>query len=304
MKQTIQNAFKISNSSATTFTVPKHFDRNARLWGIEGAKRLNDSHVMIIGLGGVGSYAAEALARSGIGKLTVIDFDEVCVTNLNRQLHALTGTIGKSKAQLMAERIAEINPQVRVDCQHTFFQEANAAQLLQTKPDLIVDCIDNVTAKLHLISTCIFDEIPVVTCLGASGRMDPTKIQYTELRKTKNDPLAKAIRKNLWQNYKINLKRVSNLFSVFSDEDVIMPDPEYKSSLCGTECVCPNSANQHHTCAKRSIIWGSAVFVTASFGMIAASLAVRYLAGDQTICLKPVLKALPGDDEPLRGGTQ
>ena len=111
-----------------------------------------------------------------------------------------------------------------------------------------------------------------------------------------NDPLAKTIRKNIWRRYQINLKRVSRVFAVFSDETPIPPNPEYKSSLCGTECVCPNSANQHHTCAKRHIIWGSAVFVTSVFGMVAASLVTRFLIGDPEIDLRPEMKVLPGDD--------
>ncbi|MBU1107190.1 MAG: tRNA threonylcarbamoyladenosine dehydratase [Candidatus Riflebacteria bacterium] len=297
----IENHIKTEALSADkqSYSVPKQFDRNARLFGSEPLRKLNDSHVMIIGLGGVGSFATEAIARSGVGRLTLIDFDEVCITNVNRQLHAMSSTIGCSKAQLMAERARLINPQARVDHLHIFFDKSTAGEILAEKPDLIIDCIDNVTAKLYLLATCIFREIPVVTSLGASGRVDPSQVRYSELRKTKNDPLAKAIRKNLWQHHKINLKRVSNLIGVFSEEPLILPDPDYKSSLCGEECVCPNSLNTHHTCSKRNVIWGSAVFVTSTFGMVAASLAIRYLTGDKTISLKPVLKVLPDDDEPI-----
>ena len=222
----------------------------------------------------------------------------MCITNINRQIHALTTTVGAGKAQLMAERVRLINPNTQVEHIHEFYEADSSSGILARNPDLVLDCIDNVTAKLHLIVTCIFQQIPIVTCLGASGRYDPTRIKFAELRKTANDPLAKAIRRSLWKNYKINLKRVSNLIGVFSDEDVTLPDPDYKSSLCGTEYLCPNSSNQHHTCAKRNIIWGSAVFVTSAFGMVAASLAVRFLTGDPAICLTPEMKFLPGDEIP------
>ncbi|HNV69800.1 MAG TPA: hypothetical protein PKO06_08890, partial [Candidatus Ozemobacteraceae bacterium] len=149
----------------------------------------------------------------------------------------------------------------------------------------------------HLLASCIYHRLPCVTSLGASGKVDPTKVRATDLRKTHDDPLAKTIRKYLWRVYEINLKRVSQLTAVFSDEEPMRPDPEYTGSPCGgAECVCPNSTNQHHTCSARNIIWGSSVLVTSMFGMTAASLAVRYLAGDESIDLKPDVKTLPGDD--------
>ncbi len=288
----------LSGKAKIILDVPKKFDRNARLWGIEGVERLAKSHVMVFGLGGVGSYAVEGLARSGVGKLTLVDFDDVCITNINRQLHAFPKTVGGSKAVLLAERVKAINPDIKVEGIRGFYEAKTSAELLGRKPDLILDCIDNVTAKLHLLATCVFDQIPIVTCLGASGKVDPTKIQFGELRKTHTDPLAKTIRKNLWRVYKINLKRVSGLIAVFSDEDVILPNREYKSSLCGIECACPNRDNQHHTCAERNVIYGSAVFVTSVFGMTATSLAVRFLSGDDLISLVPILKVLEGDETP------
>lgn len=289
-------------SDSENFKIAKCFDRNARLWGISGAKRLLASRAMIIGLGGVGSYAVEGLARAGIGHFSLVDFDEVCITNVNRQIHAHSSTVGFSKAELMAQRVRMINPDASIDARHAFFEDKTADEILSYRPDIIIDCIDNVTAKLHLLVTCILREIPVITCLGASGKIDPTRVRVAELRKTYEDPLAKMIRKTLWSKYRVNLKRVSQLMAVFSDETPIQPDPDYKSSLCGTTCVCPNSLNQHHTCAKRNVIWGSAVFVTSVFGMVAASLVTRFLLGDREINLRPVMKVLPGD-EPLTGNS-
>ncbi|MFZ2955700.1 MAG: tRNA threonylcarbamoyladenosine dehydratase [Candidatus Ozemobacteraceae bacterium] len=272
------------------------FDRNIRLWGMSAAKKLSASHVMVLGLGGVGSFAVEGLARAGIGILTLVDFDDICITNVNRQLHALPSTIGKSKAQLMADRVRLINPGIQAEPIPAFYEASTSRAMLARKPDLIIDAIDNVTAKLHILATSIMREIPIVTCLGASGKVDPTLVRTNDLRKTKKDPLAKTIRKNLWRKYRINLQRVSDLIAVYSEEEPAAPQTAELPSLCGTTCVCPNSANEHHTCAKRSIIWGSSVFVTSMFGMTAASLAVRFLTGDPAIRLTPVTTNLPGDD--------
>ena len=294
-----------ASDSSQSMMIDKCFDRNARLWGAGKANRLAESCVMILGLGGVGSYAAEGLARAGIGSFVLVDFDEVCITNVNRQLHAFPSSVGASKSQLMAERIHKLNPKARVKAIHAFYEAKTAEEMLKSNPDVIVDCIDNVTAKLHLLVACILRKIPIVTCLGASGKMDPTRVSFADLRKTYNDPLAKTIRRTLWKEYQVNLRRVSNLMAVFSDETPVQPNPDYRSSLCGASCVCPNSANQHHTCAQRNIIWGSAVFVTSVFGMVAASLVVRFLNGDEEIDLTPVLKILPDDDpviDPFKTG--
>lgn len=284
-------------SNSPQFIVPPQFERNARLFGAEATEKLHDSHVMVIGLGGVGSFAAEAVSRAGIGRLTLIDFDEVCITNVNRQLQATTQTVGKSKAELMAERARHINPSARVEFHHKFFDKNTASELLASEPDLILDCIDNVTAKLFLIATCIHRQIPIVTSLGASGRLDPTQVKFAELRKTRYDPLAKAIRKNLWQQHKINLKRVSNLIGVFSEENVVTPHTDYISELGGGECL----GAKKPAGAGCKIVWGNAVFVTSVFGMVVGSLAIRYLCGDKEINLKPSLKFLPGDDLPDTG---
>lgn len=275
------------------------FDRNARLFGPAGVARLCSSHALILGMGGVGSYVVEAVARAGVGRLTLVDFDDICITNVNRQLHATPATVGARKAEAMAERVRAIHPAARVESMPVFYEARTARSVFAGRPDVVIDCIDNVTAKLHLLATCIYRSIPVVTSLGASGKVDPTQVRWTDLRKTHDDPLGKAIRKNLWRVYGINLQRVSHLAAVFSDEPVILPDPAYRGTLCGVDCVCPSANNQHHTCARRHVIYGSAVFVTSVFGMTAASLAVRYLTGDRRVELRPTVKVLPGDD-PLR----
>ncbi len=278
------------------FQVPRPFDRNARLFGPAGVERLARAHVMVMGLGGVGSAVVEGLARAGVGRFTLVDFDHVCLTNINRQFHALPATAGAAKADLMADRVRAVNPAAAVEAVTTFYEAKTAAEVLARDPDVIVDAIDNVTAKLHLLATCIFRARPVVTALGASGKVDPTLVRYADLRKTHDDPLAKTIRKNLWRVYGINLKRVSNLAAVYSDEEVILPDPAFPFVKCGPECPCTAWPNTHHTSERRRVIYGTAVFVTAVFGMTAASLVTRFLTGDPRIDLRPELKVLPGDD--------
>jgi tRNA A37 threonylcarbamoyladenosine dehydratase len=259
--------------------VPRRFDRFARLVGATAMGKVIGSHVMVVGLGGVGSYVAEGLARSGVGRLTLVDFDEVCITNFNRQLHAVEGTIGKSKSSLMEARIHSINPNCDVRAPLLFYEKSTAEQVLVPAPDMVVDCIDNLTAKLHLLWSCVERGIPVVTCLGASAKLDPTRVVAVALPDTHTDPLGQALRKNLRRKYKLSDEAMGRITAVFSDEPLIWPDPHYRGALCGVECVCPNGQNQHHTCQKRRVIHGSAVFVTATFGMVAAAIVVRRLAG-------------------------
>ncbi|MEI6970098.1 MAG: tRNA threonylcarbamoyladenosine dehydratase [bacterium] len=267
--------------------VPKKFDRLARLVGGGGIEKLLHSHVAVIGLGGVGSYVAEGLARSGVGRLTLVDFDEVCVTNFNRQLHAVEGNIGKAKAVLMESRVLAINPRCEVRSVLKFYEKVTSEEILSPAPDIVVDCIDNLTAKLHLLFSCVERGIPVVSSLGASGRLDPTRISVAPLTDTYADPLGQALRKNLRRKYKMPDEAMEKVVAVFSDEPPTWPVQDYRSSLCGTDCVCPNAANQHHTCQRRHVIHGSSVFVTATFGMVAAAAVVRHLAGLPPIQPRP-----------------
>jgi len=242
-------------------------------------EKLAGSHVIVVGLGGVGSYVAEGLVRSGVGRLTLVDFDEVCITNFNRQLHAVDGTVGKAKAGLMEARIRSINPDCKVHAPRLFYEKSTADQVLEPAPDMLVDCIDNLTAKLHLLWSCVRRGIPVVTCLGASAKIDPTRVSTAMLTETYMDPLGQALRKNLRRKYKMPDEDMEKVTAVFSDEPIVWPDPNYRSALCGVDCICPNGTNPHHTCKKRHVIHGSAVFVTGTFGMVASAVVVRHLAG-------------------------
>ena len=269
----------MTTDSAAKIKIPKRFDRTARLIGEPAMHKLMSSYAVVFGLGGVGGYAAEALARTGVGKMRIVDFDEVCATNINRQIQATEGTIGKKKASLMAERILSVNSRIQLDAPEVFYEKKTSDELLDPLPDIVVDCIDNITAKLHLVATCLERGIPIVTCLGAAAKLDPTKIKIGTLLGTHTDPLSRAMRKNLRRKYNLADDKLEQVLAVFSDETVIWPDADYKSALCGVECICPSGQNPHHTCQKRNVIYGSAVFVTAAFGMAAASVAVRKLVG-------------------------
>ena len=268
-----------TNDVEDTYRLHRRFDRMGRLVGDGGMKSLFASHVMVIGLGGVGSHAAESLVRSGVGKVTLVDFDKVCITNTNRQLQAMKGMVGKYKATVLAERLRKINPQAQVDDAVAFYNAPNSEELLGLAPDYVVDAIDNVTAKCHLLATCIEKGIPVVSSTGASGRMDPTSIQTADLAETRNDPLAAMVRKLLRQNYNFPREGKFGIPSVFSVESISMPEELHYDEGKGFRCVCPGGANNFHSCDNRNIIYGTAGFVTGTFGLTCASLVVRGLLG-------------------------
>lgn len=259
--------------------VHPRFERCHRLFGTEGMNKLSGAHVAVFGMGGVGSFAVESLARSGVGSLLLVDFDRVCITNINRQLHAFHDTIGMFKADLMAERAHRINPALKLDVRNIFYDRETSDSMLVPTPDVVIDCIDNVTAKMHLVATCLDKSIPLVTVLGASGRLDPTRIRITSLAETHTDPLGRALRKHIRRKHEVQDAQMAEAVAVFSDEPVVMPVTEEDDVVCGVNCMCPNGANPHHTCSRRNVIYGTASFVTAAFGLAAASACVRMLLG-------------------------
>ena len=255
--------------------IPRRWDRLVRLVGENGICKLMTARVMVVGLGGVGSYAVEALARSAVGNLTIVDFDDVCVTNVNRQLQAFPGTVGQSKANLLAERIKAINPDANVDSVQAFYEPANSKALLSPRPSYVIDAIDNVTAKLHLVATCLREEIPIVSCTGSGARLDPTLVRVDDLSRTRLDPLARVMRKEL-SRHGFDLTKEVGLPVVFSEEEIAEPEPPSWDED-GFKCICPHAEDSPHACEKRRKIYGTASFVTASFGMAAASQVVRHL---------------------------
>ncbi|RIV28735.1 tRNA threonylcarbamoyladenosine dehydratase [Alicyclobacillaceae bacterium I2511] len=177
--------------------MPNQFSRLELIYGSEGISLLQQKTVAVLGAGGVGSYAMEALARSGIGHLVLIDKDVVDITNINRQLPALWNTINRSKVEVMKERIAQINPLCRVEALQIFFNESNRSTLFDYNPDYVVDAIDMVSAKIMLIADCIHRDIPIVASMGAANKLDPTGFRVMDLADTKVDPIAKILRREL-----------------------------------------------------------------------------------------------------------
>jgi tRNA A37 threonylcarbamoyladenosine dehydratase len=259
----------------TNYVLHRRFDRMGRLVGDAAMEKLFGTHVMIIGIGGVGSWTAESLARSGVGKITLVDFDEVCITNANRQLHAIQGMVGKKKAEVMGERLRKINPQMQVEVIPQFYNAESSEMILSRKPDFIVDAIDNLTAKAHLLNTCRVQGLKVITSAGAAARLNPLHIKVADLADTYGDPMAQQLRKILRQKYDWPSKGEFGMQCVFSDEEPIQPIELHYDNGEGFKCVCPQGQNNLHSCDSRNVIWGTASFVTGAFGLHIASWIVR-----------------------------
>lgn len=257
----------------------RRFDRAARLFSEPGLHTLMRSRVLVIGVGGVGSFAAEALARSGVGQIALVDFDRVCVTNTNRQLHAMQGTIGKQKVEVMAERLRLVHPTAHVEAVAKFYNAESSEAVLSGQVDFVIDAIDNLSAKAHLLSTCLKRGLPVVSSMGAAARMDPTQVRVADLADTYNDAFAGALRKLLRKEYGLAVapKTSSGIQAVFSPEQVTLPSPPGYDQGEGFRCVCPGGKNGLHDCDRRARIDGTAAFVTGTFGLVAASVVVRAL---------------------------
>ena len=190
----------------------KQFERTAALLGNESLERLSQSHVAVFGVGGVGGYVCEVLARSGVGELSLFDKDCVDITNLNRQIIALHSTVGQPKVEVMAQRIADINPDCQVHAQHMFYLPENADEVDLTQFSYIVDCIDNVTAKLELIRRCHHLGLPIISSMGAANKLDATGFRVSDLSKTQVDPLARILRQ------KLRREGIHHLKVVYSEE--------------------------------------------------------------------------------------
>jgi|SRR5579883_98635 len=262
----------------TAHRLHRRFDRIGRLVGDAAMERLFGAHVMVIGLGGVGSFAVEALARSGVGRLTLVDFDRVCVTNTNRQLQALAGTVARPKASVLAERVRLINPQATARPIAAFYGERTADALLAERPDWIVDAIDNLKAKCHLIAACRARGLRLVSSTGAAGRSDPTALRVVDLADTRVDPMALAVRHILRKKHGFPARGPFGVRAVYSEERPAEPVDLRYDGEAGFRCVCPGGTNDVHSCEERRVIYGTAGFVTGAFGLACASVVVRAIA--------------------------
>lgn len=202
----------------------QRFGGIARLYGVDALKRFASAHVCVVGIGGVGTWVVEALARSGIGCLTLVDADEVCVTNTNRQAHALEGTVGMPKVEAMAQRVAAINPHCQVNPVERFFTESSAEEILTAADyDAVVDAIDSVSHKCLLLAECRQRGIAVVSCGGAGGRLDPSRIRMDDLAKTRDDALLQKVRARLRKEHDFPQYGKFGIPCAFSDEPVRYP---------------------------------------------------------------------------------
>jgi tRNA A37 threonylcarbamoyladenosine dehydratase len=253
----------------------RRFGGIARLYGERALERFGTAHVCVVGVGGVGSWVVEALARSAIGRLTLIDLDNVAESNINRQIQALSGTVGQAKIAALAERIAQINPYCQVTQVEDFIDADNLDTMIgghrpgAPRFDYVIDAIDSVKAKAALIAWCRAHAIPLITIGGAGGQLDPTKIEVRDLARTEQEPLLKKVRKLLRAQYGFarGEKNKYHIDAVFSMEPLRYPDS-------GDACEVDANSITGLNCAG----FGSSMVVTASFGMIAAGHLLRRLA--------------------------
>jgi len=247
------------------------FGAIGRLYGVEGLKRLAEAHVCVIGLGGVGSWTVEALARTGIGKLTLIDMDEVCLSNVNRQIHAMDETVGRSKAVLLAERVAKYAPQCEVMVEECFFTESSKDRLLATTYDYIIDAIDTTKYKCLLIAEARKRGLKLITCGGAGGRIDPSRVQIADLARSINDPLLLQVRKKLRRDYGFPMfkRQKFKIDCVFTDEL-----PRFPKEDGTVACERDTGADYRLNCDQG---FGSVTYLTGTFGFFLAARVVAEL---------------------------
>ena len=248
------------------------FGAIGRLYGVDGLARIQKAHVAVIGLGGVGSWVVEALARSGIGQLTLVDMDEVCLSNVNRQIHAMDGTVGQSKAVALADRVGRIAPECEVFVEQVFFTESTMKRLLEPAHDYIVDAIDTTKHKCLLIAEARKRKLPLITCGGAGGCIDPSRIKIEDLSRTINDPLLLQVRKRLRREYGFPKKsrQKFKVDCVYSDELPVFPQSDGSVS---TEREV--GADYRLNCDAG---FGSATYVTGTVGFFLAAEVVKRVA--------------------------
>ncbi len=239
------------------------FSRNELAIGVEGLEAMKRSTVAVLGIGGVGSFAAEALARSGIGRIILIDKDVVDITNVNRQIHALLSTVGQPKAELMRDRIGLINPECDAIALSMFYTEETYETLFAYPLDYVLDCSDTISYKIHLIKECLRRGVPMISSMGAANKMDPTKFQVADISKTHMDPIAKVIRTKLRKD---GIKKGVKV--VFSTEQPITPREDV------TKKIVPENAPDRRKAKQPP---SSNAFVPSVAGLIMASVAIRDL---------------------------
>jgi len=250
------------------------FHRSELLFGREGFAKVQGARACVVGLGGVGSYAAEALVRAGFGHVTMVDFDRVCITNVNRQLHATRRTVGDFKTDLMAARAGEINRKADVRIVTKFYGKDSDQEILDPGFDWVLDCIDQMSGKLDLLESCVKRGLPVVSSMGAAGRLDPTRIRVSDLFEVTKDPFGRIVRKMLRR------RGVDHgIHAVWSDEEPLILDQEVQSEF---QCVCPDKdIKERYSCESRFQIQGSSSWMPPMFGLAMAGFVVNQVLGKE-----------------------
>lgn len=246
------------------------FSRTQLLFGKEGMERLNSARVAVFGIGGVGGYTVEALARSGVGILDLIDDDRICLTNLNPQILATRKTVGQYKVDVAQQRILEINPDAVVHTYKTFYAPQTAEQFDFTQYDYIVDAIDTVTGKLALAEQAQSANTPIISCMGAGNKVDASAFEVADIYETSVCPLARIMR------HELRKRGVQKLKVVYSREPPMMPIDDMTIS-CRTHCICPPGTARK--CTQRRQVPGSNAFVPATAGLVIAGEVIRNLTG-------------------------
>lgn len=246
----------------------------ARLYGLSGQQQIKSAHILVIGIGGVGSWVAEALARTGIGGMTLVDLDDVCVTNINRQIHAINATVGQFKVDAMRARIEQINPFCAVDIKQCFFSPKNLQNIFDKHYDYVIDACDDFTNKCRLIDYCKQNQIPLIVMGGAGGKVDPTQIQVTDMSFSSNDRLLARLRKELRVNFNFpgELQGEFGVLSVWSRERAVYPTAD------GCTTFRPPGYAKNMDCSEG---FGSASFVTGAFAFAATSTVLKHITGGQ-----------------------
>lgn len=242
------------------------FSRTELLIGKDGLKSLRKAKVAIFGIGGVGSFVVEGLARAGVRNFILVDDDKICLTNINRQIHATIGTIGKYKVEVMKQRILDINPQAKIETYKTFYMPDSSKDILDKTVSYIVDAVDTVTAKIELVMDAQKLNIPIISAMGTGNKLDPTKFEITDIYKTSVCPLAKVMRKEL------RARGIKKLKVLYSKEEPIKPDQEAECS-CKTGCICPPGTKRK--CSVRNQVPGSISFVPSVAGLIIAGEVIK-----------------------------
>lgn len=243
----------------------EQFSRTAMLLGEEGIKKLSDSRVLVFGVGGVGGFVVEGLARAGVGHIDIVDNDSVCLSNLNRQIIALHSSIDRHKVDVCRERILDINPDCEVNVFKCFYLPENSDQFDFAAYDYVIDAIDTVTAKIDIIIKCIETGTPVISSMGTGNKLDPTRIEVTDIYKTEMDPLAKVMRRELKK------RGVKRLKVVYSSEKALEPDYSFNSE----KEEAPEVNTQSGSTGRKKLPPGSVSFVPSVAGLVLAGEVIR-----------------------------